>query len=172
MGRKKVTALPGISIRERMLPPGAKSDWYFGVKLQVEHTPCRFGGHRHWYCCPACHRRCEFLYQASKGSVACRKCLNLCFPTETATPADRALLKVERIRSSLGWPPGIANGHRARPRYMHQKTFAKLVAEHDQSANFWLRDLSAFVEQRQANASSMRETWRSLSVKAMMRVER
>jgi hypothetical protein len=163
VGRKKVTAFPRICIRERKLPSGARFDWYFGMRLPVTQTPCRMGGNRHWYCCPNCKHRCEFLYLGSNNFVACRLCLNLIYSTETATPADRLWLKVEKIRSRLGWPPGIANGHWARPRYMHQNTFEKLVKEHDRSANLWLGDLSAYVEQRKANAILLREKWRHLS---------
>lgn len=49
-----------------------------GSAINVITTPCRYGGKRHWFLCPACKRRVGILYK--DGSyLKCRKCCDLTY---------------------------------------------------------------------------------------------
>jgi hypothetical protein len=44
---------------------------------------------------------------------------------------DRAMRGADKIRDRLGWEPGMLNGHGDKPKWMRQRTYARLVARHD-----------------------------------------
>ena len=78
--------------------------------VNLDGTPCNYGGHRTWFLCPArcCGRRVAVLYG---GKVfACRKCHDLRYQSQSEADWDRALRKADKIRDVLGWEPGVANG--------------------------------------------------------------
>ena len=48
--------------------------------VELQTTPCRYGGVRYWFSCPRCDRRCGCLYIAPRDSRwACRKCHDLTY---------------------------------------------------------------------------------------------
>ena len=99
--------------------------------VYLDATSCHLGGQRQWFRCPArgCGRRVALLYG---GAIfACRHCHQLAYPSQRETFSDRAMRRAGAIRDKLGWEPGIANGHGAKPRGMHWRTFERLCAEHD-----------------------------------------
>ncbi|CZG10327.1 TPA: hypothetical protein JBE46_02375 [Legionella pneumophila subsp. pneumophila] len=64
-------------------------------------TPCRFGGERPWFICPAkgCQRRVAILYS---GSIyACRHCHQLAYTSQREADYDRALRQAEKIRGEI-----------------------------------------------------------------------
>ena len=61
-----------------------KEEWRpLKYRVKMESTPCRFGGHRWWFHCPAnaCNRRCSILYQHLSYFV-CRKCAGLKYESQ------------------------------------------------------------------------------------------
>ena len=59
---------------------------HFDYRVQLEATPCHFGGVRWWFICPLsvngvrCGRRVGVLYRAPRaGYYACRHCYNLSY---------------------------------------------------------------------------------------------
>lgn len=99
--------------------------------VRLDWTPCPLGGTRPWFLCPVrgCGRRVAILYGG--GIFACRHCYRLAYQSQRETPDDRAARRADRIRAKLGWEPGILNGEGLKPKGMHQRKFARLVAEHD-----------------------------------------
>lgn len=108
------------------------------------------GGRRLWFICnaPGCSKRVAILYEDQE--FACRECHGLAHPSQREQPLDRALQRAGRIRRRLGWAPGIANGHGAKPKHMHQRTFYDLVAKHDQFVQFSLGVLRKNLRRLQA----------------------
>lgn len=102
----------------------------YNCDLKVSNTPCTYGGHRHWWHCPKCSRRVAVLY--FNQSYQCRHCIGLNYQSQLQQPVDKLLKRVAVIRERLGWPQGIVNGHGGKPRGMWQKTYDKLVIEHDE----------------------------------------
>ncbi|WBV70692.1 hypothetical protein PGH42_12355 [Legionella pneumophila] len=90
-------------------------------------TPCRFGGERPWFICPAkgCQRRVAILYS---GSIyACRHCHQLAYTSQREADYDRALRQAEKIRGKLGWDTGIFEMEGGKPKGMHWSTFERLA---------------------------------------------
>jgi len=103
--------------------------------VTLEWTPCNFGGQRPWFRCPvrACGRRVAILFG---GSIfACRHCHKLAYECQREIDAYRAIRRADRIRTRLGWEPGILNGDGLKPKGMHWRTFERLTAEHDAFAD-------------------------------------
>ncbi|MEK6785498.1 MAG: hypothetical protein AABY61_08460 [Nitrospirota bacterium] len=96
-----------------------------------ERTACNLGGQRLWFRCPArgCNRRVAILYGG--GIFACRHCYKLAYPSQRETWDGRARIRADRIRARLGWEPGILNGDGLKPKGMHWRTFARLLAEYE-----------------------------------------
>lgn len=99
--------------------------------VDINWTPCNFGGIRPWFRCPAggCGRRCAILYGGAM--FACRKCFGLAYPSQREHFGDRAARRAIKIRERLGWDMGDLNGMGLRPKGMHWRTFDRLVAQHD-----------------------------------------
>ena len=101
-----------------------------GEQITVTATSCNYGGSRYWWQCPKCGRRVGVLY--FNQSYQCRHCIGANYSIQLQQPIDRLFKRVAVIRERLDWPQGIANGKGERPRYMHHKTYQKLIAEHDE----------------------------------------
>lgn len=109
-------------------------DWNaMRYSVPLNWTPCRFGGERPWFICPAkgCQRRVAILYS---GSIyACRHCHQLAYTSQRETDYDRALRQAEKIRGKLGWDTGIFEMEGEKPKGMHWRTFERLSQrQHDQ----------------------------------------
>ena len=76
--------------------------------VSVERTPCRFGGARPWFACPACGRRVAALYRLSAlcDPFRCRRCLGLAYASTREDASRRRLRKADRLRAELGGSPG------------------------------------------------------------------
>ncbi len=100
--------------------------------VQLDWTPCNFGGKRPWFLCPAqgCGRRVAILYGG--GIFACRHCHQLAYPSQRETYDDRAARRADKIRERLDWEQGILNPKGwKKPKGMHWNTFDRLNKEHD-----------------------------------------
>lgn len=118
-----------VTLNYRVREGGDWEPMQYSVPLVT--SACNLGGTRRWFLCPArgCGRRVAILYG---GRVfACRHCHNLAYPSQREDASDRAARRADRIRSKLGWEPGILNGRGAKPKGMHRRTFERLSAEHD-----------------------------------------
>lgn len=89
--------------------------------LSVTSTHCNFGGHKNYWICPLCHRRCRFMYYSS-GRGGCRKCLRLAYKSQNETLADRLLRKKEKLQSKLQSTLPFPD----RPKYMRKAVFADI----------------------------------------------
>jgi hypothetical protein len=109
----------------------------------IARSECPFGGSRPWFICPAkgCGRRVAILYCV--GIFACRHCCRLVYASTREDEADRVTRRADRIRSLLGWKPGVFNGPGDKPKWMRQRTFARLTTRHDAYLAQTLRALSA-----------------------------
>lgn len=110
--------------------------------VYISWTPCRYGGKRAWFLCPArgCGRRVAVLYG---GSIfACRHCYRLAYPSQRETPDDRAARRADKIRERLQWEAGILNGNGGKPKGMHWRTYEKLTRQHDAFVNVSLAGMA------------------------------
>ena len=68
-------------VRSRM---DAKQEIFFS------RTPCNFGGHRVWFLCPECRRRCALVY-GSGGIFLCRLCHGLTYQSQQESRPARIM---------------------------------------------------------------------------------
>ncbi len=101
--------------------------------VQLMQTACNYGGVRHWFRCEYCRGRVGVLY-LSGGQCACRKCFKLAYKSERENSTYRLYRKADKIRNRLGWGAGIALPDGVKPKGMHWKTFDRLKAKHDATA--------------------------------------
>jgi hypothetical protein len=93
-------------------------------------VPCRFGGRRPYFLCPArrCGRRGSKVYGAG-AYFLCRHCYRLAYASQRENHFDRALRRANDIRMQLGGEPGMASLFPQRPRGMHRRTYERLQSE-------------------------------------------
>jgi hypothetical protein len=81
------------------------------------------------------------LYSGSY--FVCRHCHNLAYSSQREPEYERLARRAEKIRKKLGREAGILNGRGWRkPKGMHQKTFARLLAEYDYLERASLRGIA------------------------------
>lgn len=99
----------------------------FQERISLSKTPVHLGGHRSWFLCPGCDRRVAALYLAKW--FRCRHCLDLRYASQRETPRFRAISRIQRIRKKLGGTGNLMKPRPTRPRYMHQRTYQRLLRE-------------------------------------------
>lgn len=95
--------------------------------VALDATPCRYGGARQWFRCPAhgCGRRVAMLYLGDR-IFACRHCYRLSYASSREEAGDRASRRADKLRKRLGWEPGILNGEGCKPKWMRWRTFEQM----------------------------------------------
>ena len=91
--------------------------------ILLDWTGCHFGGRRAWFICPACSKRVALLSLSERP--VCRRCLGMIYRSQCESSLDRAIRRLGRGRTILGWTQGIANENGGKPKGMHWKTYAK-----------------------------------------------
>ena len=97
----------------------------FQERISLSKTAVHLGGHRSWFLCPDCRRRIAALYFAKR--FRCRHCLDLRYASQRETPRFRAISRIQRIRKKLGGSANLFDEQPSRPRYMHARTYERLV---------------------------------------------
>jgi hypothetical protein len=79
-----------------MTDRGTGKETHFDYKVQLEATPCRFGGARWWFICPLsrngvyCGRRVGVLYRAPRADYyGCRHCYDLSYESRNESRHGR-----------------------------------------------------------------------------------
>ncbi len=96
-------------------------------RIMISKTPAHLGGHRAWFICPGCSKRISALYLAKQ--FRCRHCHDLRYQSQRETPVFRAIDKIQRIRKKLSGSTNLTQPIPARPRYMHNHTYRRLLSE-------------------------------------------
>jgi hypothetical protein len=144
IGEVRMVAERGILFLLAKLPNGKGSEPKSVVQgVRFAWSPCRWGGQRPWFLCPvtSCRRRCAKIYMA-EDFFACRRCLGLVYASQQEPVRQRGLMKAQKIRMRLGGSPSMIEKFPDRPKGMHQTTFERLRAAHDQAADRHMPGLS------------------------------
>ena len=107
--------------------------------VELDRTPCHYGGERLWFLCPTCKKRVAVLYE-SGGRFICRHCADLSYRSKSGTREDRLRRKAGQIRRRLGASENLSEPILSRPKRMHRKTFERLKRE-EQAANDEIQQL-------------------------------
>lgn len=102
-------------------------------QVELVSTPCRYGGRRWWWLCPATGRRCAKLYLPNGGAQFLSRgpgAYRLAYASQNNSALDRSLNRMRRLHRKLG---GDYSQHDdpppPRPKWMRRRTYARLVAE-------------------------------------------
>lgn len=108
---------------------GGEVDWTdVDYSIQLERTPCRFGGERTWFRCPGrgCGRRVAKLYCAGRYYV-CRHCGDLAYESQREDGASRAMSRANRMRRKINPASFLAGTFPDKPKGMHWRTYERLA---------------------------------------------
>lgn len=118
----------------------------YRIRLNIEQTLCHFGGHRKWFECPEekCKRRSRILYlhpyKNGKSQFRCRICLNLtykiCNNNDPGFQMRNRVTWIQKRHRDLGVPFSVFNPIPPKPRWLHQKTYLKVLQEQFVALNF------------------------------------
>ncbi len=101
--------------------------------IQMETTPCRFGGRRWWWLCPATWRRCSTLYLPNGGTRFLsrgRGAYSLAYASQNSGPMERSQARIARLHRKLGSTCAYPDAPLPpRPKGMHHRTYDGLWAE-------------------------------------------
>ena len=94
-------------------------------RVPLTSTRGNSGGYRHWFLCPGCHRRVGVLY----GAIwfRCRHCHDLRYESQRCNHTYSAISRVQKIRMRLGGSADLSEPTPQRPRYMHHRTYDRLL---------------------------------------------
>jgi hypothetical protein len=98
-------------------------------KVTLSKSPVHLGGERSWFLCPGCNRRVGILYGARL--FRCRYCHDLRYASQRESVQFRAISRVQRARMKLGGSANLSEPRPGRPRYMHCRTYARLVKQEE-----------------------------------------
>ena len=104
--------------------------------VQLDWTPCNYGGRRAWFLCPGvekdgrCNRRVAKLYLRGRYFL-CRHCHGLAYASQKVAVVDRHLTRAQKIRMRLGGSANMLERFPNRPNGMHWKTYWKLWDKED-----------------------------------------
>ncbi len=123
--------LPSVDIRGMVLQHGAiwadvsREGQTFAV--QIVWTPCNYGGERAWFICPVCGHKRAVLY--FDDTMLCRTCAGLNYRIQRTTEANKPFIRAGKLLAKLHWPTALIDQCNERPRYMHRRTYDRIVRE-------------------------------------------
>ena len=99
--------------------------------MALEAAPCRLGGARGWWVCPATKRRAASLYLPIGGALfLSRQAYGLAYASQREDEITRAHRRAARLHRRLGGPRRSAfGGTPAKPKWMRRATYERLAAE-------------------------------------------
>jgi hypothetical protein len=102
--------------------------------VELDWTPCTFGGERPWFICPGagCSRRIAILYGPGRYFL-CRHCYDLSYQSQRDNKMYRALHRAQDIRRRLGGSANMTEPFPDKPKGMHWRTYERLWWEHHQA---------------------------------------
>jgi len=114
-------------MRLRYAVDGKPQDYW----VRLTTTPCHFGGRRWWFLCPSSGRRCGKLHLPPGGTIfAARQAYCLAYRSQRQSEMDRSHTRLSRLHRMMGGQYEYADDPPpARPKWMRQRTYNRLVAE-------------------------------------------
>jgi hypothetical protein len=102
--------------------------------VELDWTPCNFGGERPWFICPGagCGRRVTVLYGPGRYFL-CRHCYDISYQSQRDNKMYRALHRAQDIRRRLGGSANMMEPFPEKPKGMHWETYERLRWEHHEA---------------------------------------
>ena len=121
----------GNLLLEYSVSDGSAGRQQLSYPVEIDWTPCHYGGKRPWFLCPArgCGRRVAVLYG---GRIfACRQCHDLAYECQHEPPHGRALQRAQKIRRRLGGSSNMSEEFPDKPKGMHWRTYESLCRQYE-----------------------------------------
>jgi len=100
-----------------------------GQRVAIVSTPCRYGGRRYYFLCPASGRRCEVLCFA-RGAFACRQAQRLSYHSQSEDQLGRLYRARDKARARLD-----GGGDRPRPRGANRERLVQRWIDLEEAAD-------------------------------------
>lgn len=121
-----IAALAG-SLRLTFRVKSSGEDWQSVAQdVEIDRTPCNYGGERPWFLCPRCGRRVSVLYGAK--AFYCRACHLIAYQSQSESYSDRCFRRANNLRQRMGGEPGC-QAHIPKPKWVRWATHARVVHE-------------------------------------------
>lgn len=133
-GGKLQSAIEITTEKQLMILKYSVGGQSFNYPIQLQVTPCHYGGSRYWFTCPNCDGRVATLFITSNLLFQCRKCQKLNYTSQQDTKLNATRYVMCKLRNKLDWRYDNAwmkPVYKIKPKGMHQTTFDKLVDRHD-----------------------------------------
>lgn len=124
---------PFIDVRKLEFKSGLDGYVVFAgnALAELEWSSCHFGGHRPYFQCPRCRRRCCILYRyqtegKSGDSYGCQKCLGMVHPVENEGKLERAMRRSNKVLKRQRYDTTRLKG---KPLWMRWPTWKRLSDE-------------------------------------------
>ena len=107
--------------------------------VDLDRTPCTYGGARTWFLCPRCGRRVGVLFAGRR--FLCRHCHGIAYAVENEDKISSLLRRSNKLRERVQAKAGTAYPVTFKPKGMHQKTFDRIRREiQEVEAGFWMAE--------------------------------
>lgn len=117
----------GVTLAYTVTPHDGRELFQVREDVEVDWSPCRYGGRRAYWLCPGCGRRAVKLYGVG-ASYRCRTCHRIAYQTQREKAHDRVQTRANKIRKRLGGPPGVEMIP-PKPKGMHWRTYDRYCEE-------------------------------------------
>ena len=103
-------------------------------QVAIQWRQCRFGGERPFFMCPAitngraCHRSTQKLICAGRYYL-CRQCNRLAYGSQGECRSERAIRRLNKIRTRLGGDTGIDDPLPEKPKGMWARTYDRFARQ-------------------------------------------
>lgn len=106
---------------------------FIHARIHLDRRPCRFGGTRAYFICPACGRRTLRLAVLPAG-LRCGQCGRVTWGSRRERPTQRLLRRANKLAARLGCDSWDDQPTKP-PAHMRLTTFERLSSEHISLAN-------------------------------------
>lgn len=111
--------------------------------VDLDRTPCNYGGARTWFLCPRCGRRVAVLFAGKR--FWCRHCHGIAYAVENEDAMSRLLRRSNKLRERVRVRAGTAYPVTFKPKHMHQRTFDRIRWQiQGIEAGFWMAAAERF----------------------------
>lgn len=116
---------------------GTKDGEQVDELVDLDRTPCNYGGTRTWFLCPRCGRRVGVLFGGRR--FWCRHCHGIAYAVENEDKLSRVLRRSNKLRERVQARAGTAYPVTFKPKGMHQRTFDRIRWQIQEiELGFWL----------------------------------
>lgn len=124
-------------------------------RIDLDATPCNYGGKRLWLSCPSCYSRRRVLYSLG-GRFRCRQCHDLAYSSTREDVVERSQRRTRQLQKRLGasssasifdLPP--------KPEGMRWATYSRIATQLMEEQDLQLSTLAAGLDRLEASVAKL-----------------